>query len=113
MLICSIPDCVEPVGIKSNRIPDGQITATNYYPGWEPYKARLNHNTAWSCHNLDQNQYIQVVLNQQQYITGVKTQGKNDAWVTRYTVEYNDGSIWTFVTDIQSQVAKVFSKQFR
>ncbi|XP_072030252.1 lactadherin-like isoform X2 [Amphiura filiformis] len=100
--------CIEAAGMEDNRIPNNQITATNDFgASYKPSYARLNHNTFWSSHETVQEQHIQVVLNQQQYVTGVITQGKNDAWVTDYKVAFTPDDInWEFVSKTDGQPKK-------
>ncbi|XP_072037527.1 lactadherin-like [Amphiura filiformis] len=97
--------------MEDNIIPDSQITATDYaFSSWRPSYARLHHNTAWSSHRPDVPQHIQIDLNQQQYVTGVVTQGKDDAWVENYRVEYTSiGGNWKFVSDTTGGPPKVFT----
>ena len=108
-------ECVEPLGLESGKIPDSQITASDEYApnlSWRATGARLNQNTAWSTHVLDGNQWIQIELNQQQYVTGVMTQGKNREHVKNYKVLYTeDGNTWEYVTDTIGGAAKVGCKQ--
>ena len=104
-------ECVEPLGLESDKIQDSQITASDEHTpnfAWRATGARLNHNTAWSTHTLDGNQWIQIQLNQQQYITGVMTQGKNREYVKNYKVLYSeDENTWEYVTDTIGGAAKV------
>ena len=99
---------MEPAGMEANQIADSQITASDEEGTWTAPRARLNHNTAWSTHKLDGNQWITIELNQQQYVTGLITQGKDHAWVKTYKVEFTeDGSTWEFVSDTVGGPAKV------
>ena len=103
-------ECVEPLGLESDKIQDNQITATDEHPhpDWKAHGARLNHNTAWSTHKLDGNQWIEIQLNQQQYVTGVMTQGKSTQYVKNYKMSYTeDGNTWEYVTDTIGGAAKV------
>ena len=96
--------------MEANEIADSQITASDQAnnDAWAARRARLNHDTAWSTHTLDENQWIKIELNQQQYVTGLITQGKNHAWVKTYKVEFTeDGSTWEFVSDTIGGPAKV------
>ena len=95
--------------MEDDLIPDGQVKATSFtHSSWAPHLARLNHDTAWSTHQLDQDQYIQVFLNTQQYISGVITQGKNNGWVKNYKVEFTQDDInWEFVSNEMDGSPKV------
>ena len=103
-------ECMEPAGMENSEIADSQITASDQWNSlsWAAQRARLNHDTAWSTHILDGNQWIQITFNQQQYVTGLITQGKNHAWVKTYKVEFTeDGSTWEFASDSVGGPAKV------
>ena len=87
------------------NIPDAQITASSEYnAGHGASNGRLNFKAgggttgAWSAGINDAKQWLQVDLGQSAMVTGIKTQGREDAdqWVTSYTVSYsNDGTTFT------------------
>ena len=53
---------MEPAGMEANEIADSQITASDHAnnDAWAARRARLNHDTAWSTHTLDENQWIKL-----------------------------------------------------
>ena len=92
--------CADPAGMEDNSIPDVQIKASTYtdiiVAKNLPHYARLNHGTCWVPDSLtDGTPWLQVTLKQQQYITGVMTQGKDISWITQFKVEINS----VFVSD--------------
>ena len=87
-------------------ILDSQITASSLYnSNWAPHLARLNQNTAWGTHDLNLNQWLQVVLNADHLLLGVQTQGKDDSWVKSFKVDYStdDGATWQSVNGADGQ----------
>ena len=117
LLLAILTDCVQPVGMEDGSIPDNHITATSqfFFPtqNFGPDQARLNGPNAWSTHNLNQNQYLQVALNKKQYVIGVITQGFSDAWTTHYKVEFTeDGSKWEMVSNSTNGLPKVHFNSF-
>ena len=99
--------------MEDRRITDDQLTATDYFiwsnPSgpdaiYSPQHARLNENGAWATHKEDINQWIQVASEDTKYITGIITQGFDDAWIKTYKVEYTgDGTNWHYITEINGQ----------
>ena len=58
----------------------------------------------WAALTNDQNQYIQITFGQIFQITGVATQGRQDAaqWVKSYKLEYStDDSTWIYYPDVR------------
>ena len=111
--------------MEDRKIADDQITASSEWscPQAEcsayhgANNARLNRpaqpGTAggWYTQTDDFNQWIQVNLMIPTWVSGVKTQGREDwhnAWVTEYKVEYSsDGQNWNFVQSNNEQNIKV------
>ena len=90
--------CEDPAGMEDDSIKDGQIRASTYADilGTKhlPENARLNHGASWVAAPVgDPAPWLQVTLNQQQYITGVKTQGKGISWITTFNVEIDFVSV--------------------
>lgn len=91
--------------MENKGIRDAQITASSEYnAGHGASNGRLNFKPgggktgAWSAGANDGKQWLQVDLGQSTKVTGIKTQGRQDAdqWVTSYTVSYsNDGTTFT------------------
>ncbi|XP_078379524.1 uncharacterized protein LOC144662558 [Oculina patagonica] len=90
--------CEEPSGIEDGSITDAQITASSYSPGGEPHKARLNGDQAWIPNgplSKERTQFLQVNFTSVVKIRRISTQGKGNAFVTRFSLYYSyDGVIW-------------------
>ena len=86
------------VGLEDGKIRNRAFTASSK---WDRYhradRARLNsvanrrYRGAWSARKNNKRQWIQVKLGQKTRITGVVTQGRQDAnqWVTSYSISYS------------------------
>lgn len=94
------PNCILPLGMKSGRIEDSQITASNHLDSWEPRLARLDQSgyiNAWM--GRGKMSWIQVDLLRPMLLHGVKTQGVSaklrDHYITHFTVSYSlDRDTW-------------------
>ena len=94
--------------MENNQIANGHITASDQISGWSAQGARLNNDKAWATQLQDGNQWIEITFYPKQYVTGVITQGQNNAWVKTYKVEFKeDGNGWKFVSDTVGGPAKV------
>ncbi|KFM64508.1 Hemocytin, partial [Stegodyphus mimosarum] len=107
LLGCYHPyECQEPLGMESGSIYDFQLSASSYSsPTLSPSNARMDSDTAWVAAKDDENPFIQVDLLTFINVTGIMTQGRNDAneWVTAYRLEYSDdGQDWISVDDNSS-----------
>lgn len=91
--------------MANDQILNSQITATSTHSAAHaPWNARLGLHKAWSTHQLDQNQWIQVALNNLHRVGGVITQGFADAWMTRYKVEiFSEDDLWRFMNEANGQ----------
>ncbi|XP_070770025.1 coagulation factor VIII [Enoplosus armatus] len=95
------PHCVLPLGMKTGRIEDSQITASDHIDNWEPGLARLDQSgyiNAWMGRN--NMSWIQVDLQRPTLLHGVQTQGVRaklrDNYITIFTVSYSlDQETWT------------------
>ncbi|KAM9356695.1 coagulation factor VIII [Symphorus nematophorus] len=95
------PRCALPLGMKSGRIEDSQITASDYIGNWQPQLARLDQSgyiNAWMGSNSMS--WIQVDLQRPTLLHGVQTQGVRaklrDNYITFFTVSYSlDQETWT------------------
>ena len=111
-------DCLKSLGVSTSKIiPDADITASSQYNSQHaPLGGRLNFQAqitsqgvttqigGWSALTNDQNQYISITFGQIFQITGVATQGRQDAaqWVKSYKLEYStDGSTWIYYPDVR------------
>ncbi|XP_036440212.1 milk fat globule EGF and factor V/VIII domain containing a [Colossoma macropomum] len=116
--------CVEPLGMKSRLISDGQISASSVFRTWGidaftwlPHFARLDKQgktNAWSADFNDRSDWLQVDLEKPKRITGIITQGAKDfgvvQFVSAFKVAYSDdGQSWTVIKEQQSnKTDKVF-----
>ncbi|XP_029298113.1 LOW QUALITY PROTEIN: coagulation factor VIII [Cottoperca gobio] len=95
------PKCILPLGMKSRRIEDSQITASDHIGNWEPRLARLEQSgyiNAWIGKN--KMSWIQVDLQTPTLLHGVQTQGVSlrlrDNYITFFKISYSlDGETWT------------------
>ncbi|XP_068451535.1 coagulation factor VIII [Clinocottus analis] len=94
------PECVVPLGMKSGRIEDSQITASDYIDNWEPSLARLDQSgyiNAWMGRN--EKSWIQVDLQRPTLLHRVQTQGVRaklrDKYITLFHISYSlDQETW-------------------
>ncbi|XP_034359872.1 lactadherin isoform X1 [Arvicanthis niloticus] len=121
LLGCELHGCSEPLGLKSNTIPDSQITASSSYKtlnlrafGWYPHLGRLdNHGkiNAWTAQSNNAREWLQVDLGTQKQVTGIITQGARDFGHIQYVASYkvahsDDGVQWTIYKE--QGTSKVF-----
>ena len=78
------------------------MTASSSYNAFHgPYLARLHRTRtgrymgAWVARIRNSNQWLQIALGQPMKITGIVTQGRQDAnqWVTRYMVAFSQDNM--------------------
>jgi len=88
--------------MENRLIKDAQITASSEYDSSHAaIHARLNFKAgggkrgAWSARSYETNQWIQVALGGFTNVTGIATQGRNEAkqWVTKYQLQYSDDGV--------------------
>ncbi|XP_031718703.1 coagulation factor VIII [Anarrhichthys ocellatus] len=95
------PRCVLPLGMKSGRIKDSQITASDHIDNWEPRLARLEQSgfiNAWMGRN--KMSWIQVDLQRPTLLHAVQTQGVSyklrDNYIAIFRISYSlDQETWT------------------
>uniref|UniRef100_A0A4W6C3G0 Coagulation factor VIII, procoagulant component n=1 Tax=Lates calcarifer TaxID=8187 RepID=A0A4W6C3G0_LATCA len=112
------PRCVLPLGMKSGRIEDSQITASDHIDNWEPRLARLEQSgyiNAWM--GRGKNSWIQVDLQRPTLLHGVKTQGVRsklkDHYITIFTVSYSlDQDTWTTYRGNSTRQNNIFRGNF-
>uniref|UniRef100_K7F2H6 Coagulation factor V n=1 Tax=Pelodiscus sinensis TaxID=13735 RepID=K7F2H6_PELSI len=85
-------ECKLPMGLMNGLILDSQINASHHVGYWEPKLARLNNAgtyNAWST-DLEPSEFpwIQVDLQRQVLITGIKTQGAKQFPKSLYVKEF-------------------------
>ncbi|XP_054452994.1 coagulation factor VIII [Anoplopoma fimbria] len=108
------PRCVLPLGMKSGRIQDSQITASDHIDKWEPRLGRLDQSgyiNAWMGKN--KMSWIQVDLQRPTLLHGVQTQGVRsrlrDNYITIFHISYSlDQETWTTYRGNTSKQNKVF-----
>ena len=91
--------------METKNITDGQITASSEYDaahgatnGRLNFKPEGGKTGAWSSHQNDVHQWLQVDLKGKTEVTGIKIQGRQEAdeWVTSFTISYSsDGTTYT------------------
>ncbi|XP_076015760.1 coagulation factor V [Genypterus blacodes] len=106
--------CVLPLGMKSGRIDDSQITAADHIGNWQPRLARLElsgYINAWM--GKGKTSWIQVDLERPVLLHGVQTQGVRatlrDYYITHFTIAYSlDQETWTTYRGNSSRPTKIF-----
>lgn len=106
--------------MESGSISDGQISASSVYPSHHfshhAFQGRLHFQEAWktaggwSAAQTNANQWLQVELGSQYWVTRLATQGRNgdryEQWVTKFNLQYSDnGKIFPFYRE-QGQIVK-------
>ena len=100
-----------PLGLEDKRIPHGHLSASSHYSSYYPLYGRLNSVYGWIAGSRNRNQYLQVKLDRLTKITGVATQGRQNAhqWVKSYYLSYSrDGH--NFVKYLENRRLKVYVK---
>ncbi|MED6287812.1 hypothetical protein CHARACLAT_020028 [Characodon lateralis] len=108
------PRCVLPLGIKSGRIEDSQITASDHSNNWEPRLARVDMTgfyNAWMGKGIKS--WLQVDLLRPTLLHGIQTQGVSSKLREYYTaifkVSYSlDKETWTTYRGNSSSTSKMF-----
>ena len=92
---------MQPVGITSSlAIPRHRLSASSSRVGFEPDKARLHGDGAWSPgDDSNPNDFVQVDLQYEVFICAVATQGYSRTlrrfWTTKYRLLFSvDGTDW-------------------
>ncbi|XP_031554820.1 uncharacterized protein LOC116291753 isoform X2 [Actinia tenebrosa] len=105
-----------PVGIRSDKIPDRNMTSSSAYNSTtSPSKARLYYKagSSWCAATSDSFPYLQINLGSPYIICGIATQGDHmtDQWVQSYNMlTSNDGS--TFTKYMEKSQVKSFTGDF-
>ena len=87
-----------PLGLKSNALPDGSLSASSAQQGYEAKKGRLADPSGWRPMVSDDSQYFQVTFNTAglKMVGMIDLQGSPgnsssrlpDCWVTAFTISY-------------------------
>lgn len=91
--------CAQPLGMENGQIKDDQITASTYFPNYEPSEGRLNAKggRAWHAKYTRDTEYLQIDFRREVNITAVATQGQSTEafYVTTYKLDMSDdGKTW-------------------
>ena len=91
------------MGFQSGRIKNNQITASSvwnrYHAAWlaRIHRARRGkYIGSWSSRHNNHNQWLQVDFRRYMKVTGIATQGRQDAdqWVTAYRIYYSSAGVY-------------------
>ena len=104
--------------MENGSISDGQISASSEYPSHpyshRAYQGRLHLQETfqraggWAAHQLDANQWLQVDLGIQHWVTRLATQGRNgySQWVTKFNLQYSNNDVTFYYYREQGQIFK-------
>ena len=84
-----------------------QFMASSFYGNFIAADAILNEKGVWLPATNDQNQWLQIDLYRQVWVSGVVIQGRPDIeeWVTTYQIEYAlNGVSWEFLKDENTKI---------
>ncbi|XP_066264272.1 lactadherin-like [Branchiostoma lanceolatum] len=101
--------CLEPLGVETGRIADGQLTASSVTPGFEARWGRLNGERAWQMDTFDQSQWLGVDLGRDWYVSAIRTQGLGPGYVETYRVVYRVNGSSQFNVYTENGRAKIFT----
>lgn len=88
----SVARCSVPVGLEDKRVRDGAMTASTYYNRYlAPWHGRINHRWSWSARRSVRNQWLQVYFGVLARLTGILSQGRQDAnqWVKTFILTFS------------------------
>ena len=107
--------------MENGSISNVQISASSEYPSHHyphrAYQARLHFQQTsqgaggWSARKLDANQWLQVDLGSQHWVTRLATQGRDgfSQWVTKFNLQYSGyGEMFQYYRE-QGQIVKKVS----
>ncbi|CAH3022884.1 unnamed protein product [Porites evermanni] len=86
---CPEARCSVPIGFEDKRLPNGAMTASSYYNRYlAPWHGRINHRWSWSARRSTRTQWLQVYFGGLARITGISSQGRQDAnqWVKTFVL---------------------------
>ena len=91
-------ECDAVLGIQNKSIPESGITASSQLsPSHAPSLARLdNKQGAWCSAPNDSLPYIEILLDEETFVTEIVTQGseKDVRWATKYQIQYLKEGRW-------------------
>ena len=91
-----IARCSVPIGLEDKRLPNGAMTASSYYNRYlAPWHGRINHRWSWSARRSTRTQWLQVYFGGLARITGISSQGRQDAnqWVKTFMLTFSRDGI--------------------
>ena len=85
----------ETLGMQNENIPDNQIRASSFLPGFEAHRGRLHGSSCWMA-NQTRCQYFTVHFQKEVYVTGLAVQGSPDmdCWVKTFRLDTYSYSNW-------------------
>ncbi|KAL9968084.1 hypothetical protein ACROYT_G026411 [Oculina patagonica] len=89
--------CNNKLGMESKRIPNENITASSAKSAdHSPFFARVDGPKAWCSAPEDESPYLQILLDEEKFITAITTQGSifDLCWARKYKVEYFEKGKW-------------------
>ncbi|XP_033117579.1 uncharacterized protein LOC117117396 [Anneissia japonica] len=114
LVVCERESCTDHLGVEDGTIPSERLTAsTEFSPYYGAHRGRLNIAAdgnlkgAWSAKSNDSDPWIQADLGSLSKITGVITQGREDAseWVTSFEVLYSiDGEQFETIMNSNGEI---------
>ena len=123
-LFFTIQVCKDPkaLGFEEGIIKDSQITASSEYSqehaakyGRLNFQGQVGREASWSTKSNDDQQWLQVDLQHEVYLTGISSQGRGDCkcnqWVKSYTVSYSNNGTY-FIDFKQNGDIKVWILMF-
>ena len=90
--------------MQSKRIPDENISSSSKLSSnHAPFYARLDGRRAWCSAPGDKSPFIQILLDEEKLITGIKTQGSSHdfSWARKYDVKYLKEKKWTTYKEVK------------
>ncbi|CAL8357120.1 unnamed protein product [Merluccius merluccius] len=108
------PRCVLPLGMKSGRIEDFQITDSDHIGSWEPRLARLDLTgsiNAWM--GKSKKSWLQVDVGRPTLVHGLQTQGVRarlrDYFISHYSLSYSlDALTWNIYRGNRTEQIYIF-----
>ncbi|XP_071485339.1 uncharacterized protein [Diadema antillarum] len=96
------------IGLEGNHYPLVRVNASSISHQYNLQSLGLNsHHGAWCPTISDENQWLDIDLGAEMFVTGIALQGNPElsCWVTKYRVEVSpDGVLWGCVLDSYGQI---------
>ena len=81
-----------PLGLEDKSLRNGAMTAFTYHNGYlTPWHGRINHRWSWAPRRSTRNQWLQVYFGTVARLTGMSSQGRQDAnqWVKTFVLTFS------------------------